>query len=107
MASQERSVRTQSVKTHRNEIEDCIYRSYGILKYARSISFKDALNYLSQLRWGIEMNLLPIEETIPCYQLMLGVQPANLQVTYDRPMNQEELDRARASYLRKFLPDLE
>lgn len=107
LASQERSVRTQSVKTHRNEIEDCIYRSYGILKYARSISFKDALNYLSQLRWGIEMNLLPIEETIPCYQLMLGVQPANLQVTYDRPMNQEELDRARASYLRKFLPDLE
>lgn len=107
LASQERSVRSHSVEAHRNEIEDCIYRSYGILKYARSISFKDAMNYLSQLRWGMEMNILPAKEAIPCYQLMLGVQPANLQVTYDKPMEQEELDRARASYIRQFLPDLE
>lgn len=107
LASQERAVRSQSVKVHKNEIEDCIYRSYGILKYARSISFKDAMNYLSQLRWGIEMGILPMQETVPCYQLMLGVQPANLQVTYDKPMDQEELNCARASYIRQFLPDLE
>ena len=107
LANQERAVRSQSVKAHRNEIEDCVYRSYGILKYARSISFKDAMNYLSQLRWGIEMGILPMEDPIPCYQLMLGVQPANIQVTYDKPMNQEELERARASYIRQFLPDLE
>lgn len=107
LASQERAVRSHSVEAHRNEIEDCIYRSYGILKYARSISFKDAMNYLSQLRWGMEMNILPIEKTIPCYQLMLGAQPANLQVMYDKPMDQTELGRARASYLRKFLPDLD
>ncbi len=107
LASQERAVRKYSVEAHRDEIEDCIYRSYGILKYARTITFKDAMNYLSQLRWGMEMNLLPVEEMIPCYQLMLGVQPANLQVLYDKPMKQEELDRVRASYLRQFLPPLE
>lgn len=107
LASQERSVRNQSVKAHKNEIEDSIYRSYGILKYARTISFKDAMNYLSQLRWGMEQGILPVKEIIPCYQLMLGVQPANLQVRYDKPMDQEEMDRARASYIRQFLTDLE
>jgi len=37
---------------------------------------------------------------------MLGIQPANLQKLSDRPLGKEELDVARAAYLRTELPEL-
>lgn len=37
---------------------DGIYRSYGILKYARKVSLKDGLVLLSQLRLGLAEGLV-------------------------------------------------
>ena len=106
LLNQERQVRAMALKKHRLECQDEAYKSYGVLKYARRLSARDAMTFLSQLMSGINDGLLETKEPCAVYRLMLGIQPANLQKLSDRPLGKEELDVARASYLRSELPDL-
>lgn len=103
---QENQVRTMVLENHRLEQEDEVYKSYGVLKYARRLSMKEAMSFLSQLMMGISDGLLCMKEPCSIYRLMLGIQPANLQKLSDRPLDKEELDVARAEYLRRELPDI-
>lgn len=103
---QELQVREMSLKKHRLEREDEVYKSYGVLKYARRLSSKDAMTFLSQLMAGQSDGLLLTKEPCSFYRLMLGIQSASLQKLSDRPLNGEELDAARAAYLRRELPEI-
>lgn len=104
--SQELQVREMSLKKHRLEREDEVYKSYGVLKYARRLSRKDAMTFLSQLMAGQSDGLLLTREPCSFYRLMLGIQSASLQKLSDRPLNGEELDAARAAYIRRELPEI-
>ncbi len=106
LVSQEKQVRKLSLEKHGLECADEAYKSYGVLKYARRLSAKDAMIFLSQLMSGISDGILALREPCSIYQLMLGIQPANLQKLSDRPLSKEELDIARASYIRRELPEL-
>lgn len=106
LSDQERQVRERSLEKHRLLREDETYKSYGILKYARKLSMKEAMTYLSHLRAGIADGLLPLGEPVSLYRLMIGVQPANLQRLAKRPLSKAELDVARGQYVRENLPEL-
>ena len=70
------------------------------------MSRKDAMTFLSQLMLGLREGLMQTRQPCSVYSLMLGIQPANLQKNSDRPLDKEELDMARAAYLRAELPEL-
>lgn len=106
LLAQERKVRTLAREKHGLESADEVYKSYGVLKYARRLSAKDAMTFLSQLMRGITDGILETAEPCSVYSLMLGIQPANLQRLSERPLDKEELDAARAAYLRSRLPDI-
>lgn len=103
---QENQVRSLTLKNHRLTREDEIYKSYGVLHYARRLSMKEAMTYLSHLMSGVCDDLIRFQEPCSVYRLMLGIQTANLQKLSDRPLDKEELDVARAAYLRSELPEL-
>lgn len=103
---QENQVRAMAMESHRLEQEDEVYKSFGVMKYARRLSMKEAMTFLSQLMRGVSDGLIRLTEPCPVYRLMLGIQTANLQKLSDRPLGKEELDVARASYLRAELPDI-
>ena len=104
--AQEKKVRKMALENHRLEREDEAYKSYGVLKFARRLTKKDAMIFLSQLMSGIADGLIHTKEPCSIYCLMLGIQTANLQKLSSRPLGQEELDIARAAYLREELPEL-
>lgn len=104
--SQEHQVRTLALNNHRLEREDEAYKSYGVLKYARRLSRKDAMIFLSQMMAGADDGILTFREPCSIYRLMLGIQTANLQKLSHKPLSKEELDVARAAYLREELPEL-
>ncbi len=106
LASQEKAVRRQVLTTHRLELEDSIYRSYGTLKYAKNLSLKETIDHLSQIRLGQEEGLLSFKEPCNCYKMMLGVQNANLQVYWERQMEEKALNKARATYIQRHIPEL-
>lgn len=107
LTDQEKQVRKMSLEKHRLMREDEAYKSYGVLRYARRMAVKDAQTFLSHLMAGVEDGIIRFREPCSLYGLMVGIQNANLQKHSSRPLGKEELETARASYIRSYLPELE
>ncbi len=103
---QENQVRDMANTNHRLIREDEVYKSYGVLRYARRISMKEAMTYLSQMMAGCTDGLIRFKEPCDIYQLILGIQAAGLKSRSRKPLDKDELDVARAEYLREQLPEL-
>lgn len=59
------------------EVQDAIFRSYGILQNARTVSSKEAVSLLSKVRYGAEAGLLKLDfENLD--SLLVKIQPYNL-----------------------------
>ncbi len=106
LSSQEQQVRDRARAADSLGLRDEAYKSYGVLRYARRLSWKDAMVFLSRLMAGASDGLLEFAEPCPIFSVMLGIQKANLQKITERPLSREELDVARASYIRAELPEL-
>ncbi len=104
--TQENRVRKAALSTQRRDKEDEAYKSYGVLKYARKITEKDARIFLSILMEAESTGLIHFQRPVSIYQLILRSKPANLRICADRPLDQEELDGARAALIREELPEL-
>ena len=104
--SEENQVRRKSLESHRLERVDEAFKSYGLLKYARKLSIRDCLNYLSQVIAGITDGIVTTEEPACLYRLYLGVQPSNLIAAATRPVDRDMLDAVRADLIREQLPEL-
>ena len=80
---------------------DQIGRAYGVLFYAHSISSKEALNLLSVIKLGTDLNLFPDENRILVDELFIETQPAHLQKgAHVQKMSADERDTLRASLIR-------
>ena len=99
--NQERYIRDDLLKKRKFEIEDRIFRSYGILKYARKISSKEAMMHLSNVRLGKEMGIIDNMEYKQIENLMIDVQPGSIQRIAKRELDDNERDIIRANYIRQ------
>ena len=104
--AQEKRLRRDALVQHPVICADESFKSYGVLKYARRLSRKDSMEFLSQIMAGVNSGILETSEPCSIYALLLGVQPANLLSHADRPLNKEELEVARADFLRAHLPEI-
>lgn len=84
-------------------IEDKIWRAYGLLRYARSLSFEEVMNLLSGLRMGASMKLIPGLSVYTLNKIMIYAQAAHLEQAAGRPLSEAESDLHRASYVRRIL----
>lgn len=103
---QERKRREYLINMNSDEIEDKVYRSYGVLKYAKKINTVDALMMLSQLKLGMDAGLMKLSEPLNIHKLMMEITPANLQKSLGKSIGRTERDRYRAEYISKKLPQL-
>ncbi len=106
LAAQERKVKALALRSHRLQLEDEVYKSYGVLKYARKLSYKEGMTYLSQLRLGLCENLIKLEQPVNLFGLMLNIRPAGLKLGRTESLEGDALDEARAEYIRQSLPQL-
>ena len=104
--AQEDYIRSMALKDHNISIGDEVYKSYGILKYARKLTLKEALNYLSAVMRGIADGLIKLENDRNVYELMFGIQTSNLLQEAKKPLSKEELDIKRADYVRENLGNI-
>jgi len=82
------------------QIEDKIWRAYGILKNARLLTSEEVMNLLSAVRLGAAMGIIGDIKTATLNEILLLSQPAHLQKYYSREMDSEERDLIRASMVR-------
>jgi protein arginine kinase len=88
-------------------IYDQIGRAYGILTNACVQSSKEAMNLLSMLRLGLDLDLVHRLDHQLIDELFLCTQPAHLQKHAGQKLNAEQRDLLRASLLRDRLKDVQ
>lgn len=108
----ERQLRQKHMEKRYRELEDIIYKSCGILKYARRLSLGQAMEYLSNVRMGFNEGILPVPNGMRpnIFALMVRIQPAGLGLyayqKLDYSPKPEELDYFRASCIREALQSM-
>src|SRR5207245_10338623 len=61
-----------------SEVADKTWRAYGLLKYARSLSFEETMNLLSGVRLGVGLNLITGLSVYTLNKLLIFTQPEHL-----------------------------
>ncbi len=84
-------------------IEDKLWRAYGTLRYARSLSFEEAMNYLSGVRLAVGLKLISGLSVYTLNKLLIYSQLAHLGHTEGRALTESEANVARARYVRETL----
>jgi len=84
-------------------VYDQIGRAFGILTNAQTITSKEALNLLSMLRMGVDLELLPTTTRGVVDELMILAQPAHVQKAAEKKLTAEERDCLRADLMRNRL----
>ena len=100
MIHHERQAREQLVLKRRLDLEDRIYRSYGILAYGRKFSSQEAMEHLSAVRLGIDLELIKGLEPKILQEVLINIQPGHLQKALGREMSPAERDVQRATLIR-------
>ncbi|MDP4086520.1 MAG: protein arginine kinase [Bacillota bacterium] len=103
LISQERSAREALRKTSNIQLEDRVYRSYGILANSRIIESKEAARCLSDVRLGIDMGYIQNTSKNILNELMILTQPGFLQQYAGGPLRPHERDIRRATLIRERL----
>ncbi|NLC04045.1 MAG: protein arginine kinase [Tissierellia bacterium] len=107
IVARERNTRRYLLETKKLELEDKIYRSLGILTHSRLMSSKEAMNHLSNIKLGWDINLIQNDKFKEIVKLMIDIQPANIQKTLEKDMPSGERDNARAEIIRTFIENME
>jgi protein arginine kinase len=103
LISQERSAREALRKTSNIQLEDRVFRSYGILANSRIIETKEAARCLSDVRLGIDMGYIKNISKNILNELMILTQPGFLQLYAGGPLRANERDMRRATLIRERL----
>lgn len=96
----EKRTREHLKKNNYDELEDEIYRAYGLLTHARKITSKEAMRLLSLIRLGNEMGISPMVKGKDIYELMVRVQPNNIVNLEGTELSVNERNKKRAEIIR-------
>jgi protein arginine kinase len=102
----ERRTRHRLVEDSRKNFEDRVWRDFGILKTARTISSEETMDRLSTVRMGVNVGVIDSLEIAAVNELFILSQPAHLQKLEGRILEPDERDVARATFIRKKLDGL-
>ena len=101
LISQELKQRETLVKSM--ETKDKVMRSLGILKTAYIMSHKEAVNLLSNVRFGISTGLIDNINIETINDLLVEIQPATLMTILGEQITVKDRDISRAEYIRNKL----
>ena len=99
----ERSARQALFHENRERLEDRVWRSFGILAYAREMDSKETLQRLSDVRLGIDLGIINGVSAGILKELMVMTQPSFLQKYYQQELTPGERDIRRAALIRERL----
>lgn len=86
-------------------IEDKLWRAYGTLRFARNLTFDDAMSLLSGVRLAVGLQLLQGLSVYTLNKLLIFSQPAHLAWAEGRELTEAEGDIVRARFVRQALAD--
>lgn len=101
---EERMARKILGKNH-IELEDRVYRAYGILKNCRKISSEECKSLLSDIKLGTDLGIIKELNDLKVNQLILYTKPANLQKYVGKSLEDYERDITRAEVIKQIISE--
>lgn len=92
----EKRARDLLMKNSRTELEDKLSRSYGILKYAKQLSSKEAMALLSDVLLGQDLGVIPKDGKVTPIECMIKSAPSII----GSKLSAQERDIKRAEYVK-------
>jgi protein arginine kinase len=89
----------------RSQIEDKVWRAYGILKYCRRVTSKDVMSFASAVRLGLCLKMIDSISVAGLNRMTFMSQPAHLQKRSGKEMGPAERDAVRAEMVRSILAE--
>lgn len=99
----EERAREGMVRDARVQIEDKVWRSYGTLRYCRSIQVREVINLCSAVRLGVAMGMSGLCPLRTINELLVLAQPAHLQRAHGAELSSAERNIVRAQLVRERL----
>ncbi len=98
----EKEAREFIKKENADVLADRVWRSYGILKYARSISSDEAKNLLSDVKLGIDMGIINADGVNPM-KISVITEPGFIMDSAGKKLSAQERDKKRSEIIRDML----
>jgi protein arginine kinase len=99
----EQRARARLLADKKLHLEDKVWRTYGVLRYARSLTSIEFLNFLSLIRLGLDLKILTGWPETLLHELMLVTQPGHMQKWYKASRAAEKRDELRAEIVKSKL----
>lgn len=99
----EQNARARLMESREILVRDHVGRAYGILKHARIVSSKEALDLLSAMRLGTDLGIIDAMERVDIDRLFIQIQPSHLQRIKRVDLDSDDRDVARAEHIREVL----
>lgn len=101
IVAKERMARKLLANESIDTLSDRVWRAYGVLKYARSISAQEAMALLSEVRLGIDLGIIDNTPPEVFTKLLVTTRPNYLQnLAGDTALNEVESNMLRAKLIR-------
>ena len=85
------------------EVEDIIYRNYGILTNCKKITMEEAQNLLSTIKLGVDLGILKELSDLQIQKLYLYIQPGNLQKYFGEQYERLDMEMKRAEMIKQVI----
>lgn len=83
------------------ELEDMVYRDYGILTNCRKLTYSEATRLLSNVKLGVDLGIIQELNDLQVAKMYLYSKPANLQIKAGQTLNSFELNQKRAEIMKQ------
>lgn len=103
VVSYERKAREFLVNENQHDLFDQVSRAFGTLQSAQQISSEETMQLLSRVRMGVNLGLIGGVELPTVNKLFIHTQPAHLQKLARMPLNPNQRNIQRATYLQSHL----
>ena len=101
---QERLARKYLAK-HSIELEDKVYRSFGVISNCKKISSEEAREILSDVKLGTDLGIIKELDDLKVKKLYLYIKPANLQKYLGEVNDNYERDIKRAEVIKNIIKE--
>jgi len=99
---EEKNTRNNLLASDLIGVKDNVYRSYGLLKYAKILSYEESLELLSILRLGLDLKIIGEIKDFDFFELINIISDSHLILNYEinDEITDDQLDGLRADLLR-------
>lgn len=104
---QEQNARSKLIDTQKLKLFDKIGRAFGLLKNSYYLNSNEAMNLLSLMRLGADLEIVDSSCQGLVNRLFIETQPGHIEAAIQGQDNAEERDIYRARYLREAFKDID